>query len=331
MEDRVYIGVRRRSYAHCALSNFSLTSQKKLKRNHISLSDILETLVLSCSDQQVFTGAAYALTLRYWNGCSVSAYHYNIVANMMLLTCATHLMSVTIVRNYWQYPWLGIVRVICVTGVFIFTGVLMVNQNAVQDTRFPTEVPQANETSSLMFMPAACFQTAASPFIATLRNTTDSAKDYFVGTLINSNPGNTIHGWNWFVLILTFYMAAMIAEFLRFVRRGRRRPGWRSMIAKRISALFRPHPRIRKLFSYMFLLYLGGGIGISSATTVICGGYIFHLRRWVDESGWIEEENNVNPENDATDFGQLVPIFMSAMIVFSFLQMISGRSSRHKY
>lgn len=35
------------------------------KRAGISFPDICENLVLSCSDQQIFTGAAYAVTLRY--------------------------------------------------------------------------------------------------------------------------------------------------------------------------------------------------------------------------------------------------------------------------
>lgn len=73
------------------------------------------------------------------------------------------------------------------------------------------------------------------------------------------------------------------------------------------------------------MLDLLGGIGISATSTIEAGSYIFALRSWVYKSGWIEFENKMNPEQDATDFGQLVPIFMSALILFSFLQIISGR------
>jgi hypothetical protein len=69
-----------------------------------SKSQILEKIILACSDQQVFTGGAYALTLRYWRGCDVSAYHYNVVSNMLLLSCATHLMSISLCSHYWKYP-----------------------------------------------------------------------------------------------------------------------------------------------------------------------------------------------------------------------------------
>ncbi len=42
----------------------------------------------------------------------------------MLLTCATHLMSVTITPNYFEYPELGFVRIIVVTGAFLVAGIL---------------------------------------------------------------------------------------------------------------------------------------------------------------------------------------------------------------
>ncbi|KAI1858808.1 uncharacterized protein JN550_012462 [Neoarthrinium moseri] len=295
-----------------------------------SFTDILETVVLACSDQQVFTGAAYALTLRYWRGCTISAYHYNVVANMMLLTCATHLMSVTIVRNYWKYPWLAFLRVICISGVFLVTGLLMVNQNAADGKiKFPTGLPAANETDSLLFLPAACFQSSKSPFVATLQNTTSSANAFFLGTLQDSTPSNFIQGWNWYIVILLFYGAAIIAEFIRFCRRGRSRPGWRGRLGARISRFMKPKSWQRKTVSFIFLIYLLGGAGISCTAVIKSGSYIFALRSWVDKSGWIALENDGNPENDATSFGQLVPIFLSALVLFTFAQTISDKITAH--
>lgn len=243
---------------------------------------------------------------------------------MLLLTCATHLMAVTIVRNYWQYPWLGLLRAMCISGVFVFTGLLFVNQNAEKSLDFPTEVPPANERSSLMFMPAACFESGNSPAAKTIKQSTATAEK-FGSTLIHSDPGNKIHGWNLYIITLLFFMVALVVELVRFIRRGRERPGWRSKVANKLSPLLPPFKRATKLMSGLFMLYLLGGIGISAASTVEAGSYIFALRSWVYKSGWIEFENNMNPEQDATDFGQLVPIFMPALILFSFLQIVSGK------
>ena len=161
-------------------------------------------MIIACSDQQVFTGAAYSLTLRYWRGCSILSYHYNLIANMLLLTCATHLMSVTVVRNYWKFPWLAILRIICTSGVFIVAGLLLTNQNAREkDPPFPTEVPLTNETDSLIFLPAACFQNSSSDALTnTIHNTTKNGSAFW-DTLKWSKPGNLIQGWNWYIIVYT--------------------------------------------------------------------------------------------------------------------------------
>ncbi|KAI0834023.1 hypothetical protein F5Y06DRAFT_301058 [Hypoxylon sp. FL0890] len=307
------------------------TEKKKAERHRrTSFSDILETLILACSDQQVFTGAAYALTLQFGKGCSISAYHYNIVANMMLLTCATHLISVTIVRNYWKFPWLALLRIACITFVFIATGLLMTNQNANSDMPFPTGVPDANVTDSSIFLPAVCFQTGGPTVLNTVKETTSTASTFFKDNLAQSTPRNKIQGWNLYIMTLLFYGAAIIAESIRFFRRGRTRPGLRAHIADRFRQYCGLGTPVRKILQNVFLFYLAFGVGLSLAVIIISTKYIFDLRRWVDKSGWIElDEKNENPENDATSFGQLVPIFSSALILFSFAQIISERLTRH--
>ena len=286
-------------------------------------------MIIACSDQQVFTGAAYSLTLRYWRGCSILSYHYNLIANMLLLTCATHLMSVTVVRNYWKFPWLAILRIICISGVFIVAGLLLTNQNAhAKDPPFPTEVPPTNETDSLIFLPAACFQNSSSDALTNTIHKTTKNGSAFWDTLKWSKPGNLIQGWNWYIIILLFYGAAIIAEIVRFVRRGRSRPGWRAKLASFFGRCFgRSLNRgtlARRIIQNVFLIYLAGGVGISIAATIISAKYMFSLRRWADHSGWLQLEGGKNPENDFSSFSQLVPIWTSAMIVFSFFGTISG-------
>ncbi|KAI1104821.1 hypothetical protein F4804DRAFT_173116 [Jackrogersella minutella] len=304
--------------------------QKAERQTRTSFSDILEMLILACSDQQMFTGAAYALTLRYWRGCTISAYHYNIVANMMLLTCATHLISVTIVRNYWKFPWLAFLRVVSITFVFIVTGLLMTNQNADTDLPFPTGVPNANETDSPIFLAAACFQTDGHTVSNTFKELTSNAQTFFKDNIADSTPNNKIQGWNLYILTLLFYGAATIAELIRFFRRGTSRPGLRAKVAHQFRRCCGLGTPLRKIVESVFLFYLAAGVGLSCAVTIISTSYIFRLRQWVDKSGWMQLANNQNPENDAKSFGQLVPIFSSALIVFSFAQIISEKLTRQK-
>ncbi|KAI0025952.1 hypothetical protein F4780DRAFT_789440 [Xylariomycetidae sp. FL0641] len=292
-----------------------------------SVSDILETLVLACSDQQVFTGGAYALTLRYWQGCSISSYHYNVIGQMLLLTCATHLMSVTIVRNYWRYPFLAFIRIVAISLLFIATGLVFVNQNADNALKFPTGVPKADQFNSLLFLPAACFESSTPEAARTFQQTTKSGKDFFQ-TLSDSTPDNTIQGWNWYVVILLFYAAALITETVRFFRRARSRKGWRAAVGKRLHGWFPAGSKQNTFFAWVFLIYLIGGIGISFTVVIKTASYIFKLRSWVANSGWIQLDNNQNPENIATTFGQLVPLFSTALIVFSLAQILSEKLTK---
>lgn len=383
-----------------------MRKRKAEPRKRIKLpgvNDFLEAIVQSSSDMQVFTGAAYAITLRYFRGCTITAYHYNLVANMMLLTCATHLMSVTIVRGYWRFPWLAFLRVLAITGVFLVTGLLLANQNAdIEKLPFPTELPKANETdTSLLFMSAACFQDQDAQLIHTLNSSFASAQG-FSDAILDSRPGNKIEGWDKFIVMLLWYGAALLVEIASFFKRGAKRGGKRSKVwnaAKRglhgVVRTFFPccirqekkkaqsveytplssptpfepkqlaspylgssrgsmlsgHPGyqpsgssgnddsidvnheeillltwIAKLGGCIHSIYLFGGVAICTWGVVESGIYMLRLRYWVQDSGWMTKDQfGVYPEDDATTFGQLVPICMTGLIVFSFAEMSSRK------
>lgn len=169
-----------------------------------------------------------------------------------------------------------------------------------------------------MLTPNCCYRQT---FQATTANSTA-----FWNTLKLSKPGNKIQGFSWYVVILLFYGAAIIAEGIRLCRRGKSRPGWRSSLARQLRRCFGRGTFPRRIIQNVFLFYLAAGVGISVAATVVASQYIFGLRRWADRSGWIETDKGQNPENDFSSFGQLVPIWTSVMIIFSFAGIVSGKN-----
>ncbi|KAM7188653.1 hypothetical protein V8F33_010518 [Rhypophila sp. PSN 637] len=211
-------------YSFIATTSIALLLRPgKKKRRQFHASEFFEELVLSASDTQIFTGAAYAFALRYFKGCNIIAYHYDVVTMVMLLTCATHLMSVTIVRNYWKWPWLGLIRVLVCSGVFIVTGILLANQNNPSNDearRFPAAVPHLNETIDTILLPAACFEKGNSQLWKNLDTSFgDNARD----SILYNKPG-------------TFVLAGLI-DAARFVRRGvQSKPGGkRARLVQRLS------------------------------------------------------------------------------------------------
>lgn len=241
---------------------------------------VIEILVITCSDQQIFTGGAYAITLRYVTGCQISAYHYNIVANMLLITCATHLMAITVTRNYWEHAVLGIIRVIVTSLIFLVTGMLLSNQSAA-DSGFPTEIPPADHDYSDMLLNAACFQSGEDGFTSSMQQSLSTGGNFF---------DSRIPGWSQFLVMLFFYIAAVLMRCGRVVRAGKdkegggRRARFVAWTKEKFGFLYTPSAQwvLRLLYG----IYLLVGVTISGWAVGTSSYYVFALRDWVDKSGW---------------------------------------------
>lgn len=288
---------------------------KETKKWQLSVAGLLETLILTCSDQQIFTGGAYAITLRYVKGCDISAYHYNVVANMLLVTCATHLMAVTVSRHYWEHPWVGGLRVIVTTLVYLVTGILLSNQGS-GSLGFPTRVPDLKEQYSPLLLPAACFQTGDSGFAKSFSQSFTSSSSFF---------GGRIPGWTQYLVMFIFYALAVFINLGRLIRRGTGHDGRRRRTVNWMKRSCAPLFRAKRPLYWLFGAYLVGGIGIASWTVVTSAQYVLELRNWVDKSGWMDLEHGRNPENDPSTFGQLVPVLLITLIIFTFLQILSEK------
>ncbi|RYP58697.1 hypothetical protein DL769_008840 [Monosporascus sp. CRB-8-3] len=203
--------------------------------------------------------------------------------------------------------------------------------NANTEKRFPTEIPASEEEGVFLFWPAACFQDNTTTLLSTVKDSTSSGHQFLNSVILNSTPNNHIRGWNWYVIIVLFYGVALIAEFVRFCRRQQNRPGWRGKLGNKIRHIIHPRRWARRAISFIFLVYLLGGIVISGITVYKSGRYMYGLRSWVAHSGWmrVDELTKENPENDAKTFGQLVPIFLSALIVFGLAQTVSEKITDH--
>ncbi|WQF82228.1 hypothetical protein CDEST_07242 [Colletotrichum destructivum] len=291
--------------------------KRKQLWNNFSRSEFFQAITISCSDQQVFTGGAYVVTLQFWKGCFITAYHCNIIANMLLLTCATHLLD---------SPLVAIVRVILITSVFILTGFVLSSQKS----NFPIKVPENDDPDVAILIRAACFQDERG--IEMLRNKLveyfkdpEAAKQAFVYSI----PGNFIHGWNLYLAILVWYAVTILAEVGRWFYRARER--WKQ---KKLQAMEERGKLLRgledrtsflgKSFYWIYGFYVMGGLVICGITVVVCANQIMRLRKWAKRSRWLKVDGGgQSEEDDATSFAQLVPIILVGLVVFSALATFS--------
>ncbi|KAG4026892.1 hypothetical protein MFRU_035g00440 [Monilinia fructicola] len=271
----------------------------------ITLFSIMENIILSCSDQQIFTSGAYAITLRWAQCCRISAYHYNIVGNMMLMGCATHLLSMIIVSDYWKGRSIALLRTSLIIILYIFTGVILANQNTKSGPNtvlWPSGVPNRNETNSTMILPAACFLSGDFSFADTLNSTFASEKSLETA-VFDSTPGNHVVGWNLYILMLLFYIISFLADI---ARAGCNR--YKPVDTQHRSRWFGPR------------------MILCASALLNSFNYIRNLRNWMDASGWIQPDiGGKNPENDPTTFGQMVPILMTLMTLFTLIQDLSEK------
>ncbi|KAK3948310.1 hypothetical protein QBC32DRAFT_351889 [Pseudoneurospora amorphoporcata] len=292
--------------------------EKQNKKWQLSIGGFFEMLIISCSDQQIFTGAAYAITMRFAKACSISAYHYNVISNMLLLTCATHLLTLLVSKHYWEHPWVAGIRTVATALLYLATGILLSTQAAPgSELAFPTQVPKDDEKWSTLLLPAACFQGSAAQFGNTLQQSFHGAGLFKVG--------DRITGWTPFVILVLFYVLANIVTLGRVVRAGRENGGRREKFCKWFVELAgtKKLKWVHRIGGQVYGVYLLAGLAISGYTMASSSEYIAMLRRWVDRSGWIQLFDGYNSENDPKSFGQLVPLLMITLTVFTFLQMLS--------
>ncbi|KAK0640734.1 hypothetical protein B0T16DRAFT_201730 [Cercophora newfieldiana] len=293
-----------------------------VRATKFSFGGFLEAIVITCSDQQIFTGCAYAVTLRWYTGCEISAYHYNIVADMLLVTCATHLTAVTVSRNYWENPWPSGIRIILTGLLYIVTGILLSNAGA-ESLSFPTMVPPDSATYDPVLLPAACFQIERSQIPANIQNSLQSKESFF---------DSAIPGWREYMLMFVCYAVAVIVRIVSLIRTGgTKEEGKRRRIVawtkRKFSFFVTGLPR--RILYLLFGLYLVANNAVGIWTVGYMGWYVFRLRGWVGRSGWFKENvPGKNPEDDPYSFGQLVPVFLNLLLIFAIIQFIADEARR---
>ncbi|KAI0137417.1 hypothetical protein BJ170DRAFT_605806 [Xylariales sp. AK1849] len=75
----------------------------------------------------------------------------------------------------------------------------------------------------------------------------------------------------------------------------------------------------------MLILNMATGLVISHAVMVFSSQYVFALRMWVEKTGWMDFGDGLNPEDDPSYLGQIIPKFMVNSMFVNFWQSISGK------
>ncbi|KAF1999762.1 hypothetical protein P154DRAFT_213404 [Amniculicola lignicola CBS 123094] len=122
----------------------------KLERPfYLRLIHTIESLLQTLSDQQLVTGISMLACINL-EACKISAYHYNLVCTMLMLSAITHLNTLINISDFiYKGKSVAFQRVLGIALQIILTGMVLSARNT---STFPTRAgPQG-------ILPAACFE-----------------------------------------------------------------------------------------------------------------------------------------------------------------------------
>lgn len=122
---------------------------RRERSKYLRLIHTLESLLQTLSDQQIVAGIALLLTVNA-QACGISAFHYNIVCTMLLLSAVTHLNTLVSISDFiFKGKLVATNRLIAVITQLVLSGIVL---SARQTKSFPSN------PNALGVLPAACFE-----------------------------------------------------------------------------------------------------------------------------------------------------------------------------
>ena len=267
----------------------SPTAAEKRHGIKANLGKALRTFLLATSDAQMLLMLAYGVNFYLVQLCTISAYHYSVVIHMGLISCATFLIVIALVSEYWKAPFSATLRTIVMVVIFTVLGVLLNHQTT--RVQSPEYQPPNSRKDSTVLLPMSCF---LDPQFKDIYSSLASSVREEIGS-----PVSTWQSWQfplWIVLLIGFVLGII-----------------RSLIQlRRDPAKNRESHRLWN--SMVILFYKGLAWAISMIMIIIAWAHIYSLRSWVGRSGWIEPGRIPNPENDWLGNGQILPMLQLLMI-----------------
>ena len=252
------------------------------------------TFLLATSDTQMLFNFAYGLNFFFIQKCTISAYHYAIVIEFGLISCANFVLTMAFVSEYWKAPITGVLRWIAILVIVSFLGVELNRQRT--RIEYPEYQPPFSRKDSAILLPASCFLDS-------------KFKDIYSGldTLVREKVGYPMKSYQYWEFPLWIVIVIVLAFGL-----------WGG-----IMQLMDDRGGKAKTYNVMkgsvVCFYKVVVLVLVAVVSLIAWLRIYFLKTWVDRSGWIKPGRVPNPENDWLENGQILPMLQLVMIgVFVF-------------
>lgn len=149
---------------------------------YLRLIHTIESLLQIISDQQLVAGIALLAVINV-QACEISAYHYNIVCTMLLLSAVTHLNTLINISDFiYKGKTVATQRLIAIFVQITLSGIVLSARNS---STFPSKA------SPLSILPAACFENMNATNYFGLADFATFAQNVTAGDAANSTANAT--------------------------------------------------------------------------------------------------------------------------------------------
>ena len=248
------------------------------------------TFLLATSDTQMLFNFAYGLNFWLVQKCTISAYHYAIVVEIGMISCANFILTTAFVSEYWKAPITGLLRTVAMIVIFTFLGVVLEHQRTRVEN--PEYLPPFDRKDSAILLPASCFLDTR-------------FKDIYSGldTSVREKIGYPMKFYQYWEFPL--WIVTVIGLAAGLVRGILQVTVDRSGKAKTYNFWI----------GFVICLYKSVALVLVGIVNLIALLRIYFLKTWVDRSGWIKPGRVPNPENDWLENGQILPMLQLVMIL----------------
>ena len=234
------------------------------------------------------TGLSLVIVTRWFIGCTISAYHYDIVCNLVLLSVITHLCAVNFITPYFPRPLparfpdfiLGQCRMVIILFTLSVGYSLLAERNT---PYFPTGKPDYAPTNSThvpyFIAPAACFM---------LSNNNDATKGSSHAT------GHTQYN----ILVAFTILSSVVTLIYSWITPKK-------------------YPRVMWCLWLFRVPLLLAALGVAIGTT----NQFMQMRKWMHDSVWPADD-----AESTWTFGQFFPLLLMILAVLALLEAFTGKS-----
>lgn len=248
------------------------------------------TYLLATLDTQMLLTFAYGLNFWLVQKCTISVYHYALVIDIGLISCANFILTIAFVGEYWKAPITSTLRFIVMLVIFSFLGYMVIHQrNQIEN---PEYRPSLSRKDSTVLLPASCFLDRQ---FKNIYSSLDISVRQKIGFSMKPYQSWEFLEWILIGFGLAFGFVRVIMQYLTD-RQGKTKTYrlWKGIFicSYKIAALV------------LFIL-------VSLASWI----HIYSLKQWVRRSGWIKPGRILNPEYDWLENGQILPMLQLVMIL----------------